>query len=65
MVSKLYGKGLTVAEGIKFKEMNAEHLMSRLAQIERKPDVLWKALNANYGEDFLLEQIEEEYGATN
>ena len=45
--------------------MNAEHLVKRLAMIEKKSEVVWKCINKYYGEDFLLECIEGEYGVTN
>ena len=44
--------------------MTAIHLISRLSQIERKPSEIWSAINKYYGDDFLIEQIEEEYGIT-
>jgi hypothetical protein len=36
---------LTLADGIKFKDMDALHLMKRLAMVERNPQVIWKAVN--------------------
>ena len=44
--------------------MNAEHLIKRLALIEPSSSVIWTLLNQNYGDDFFLECIEEEYGST-
>lgn len=32
--------------------------------VEPKNDVIWKFIHQYYGEDFLLECIEEEYGVT-
>jgi hypothetical protein len=44
--------------------MNARDMLSRLAQVEKNPKVIWDQLHKSYGEDFLLESIEEEYGVT-
>jgi hypothetical protein len=52
------------AEGIKFNEMNADHLIKRLALIEPSSQVIWRLIHEKYGEDFFLECIEEEYGST-
>ena len=42
--------------------MNADHLIKRLCLIEHIPRVVWTALHKEYGEDYFLEVIEEEYG---
>jgi hypothetical protein len=53
-----------IAEGIKFNDMNADHLIKRLALIEPSSHIIWRLLHDKYGEDFFLECIEEEYGST-
>ncbi len=45
--------------------MNAGHLVSRLAMIEQDPEIVWKALCENFGSDFFVDQIEEEFGVSN
>jgi hypothetical protein len=35
-----------------------------LALIEKDPRVIWQVLHKHYGEDFLMECVEEEYGVT-
>jgi hypothetical protein len=45
--------------------MNAEHLISRLSLVEAKSETIWKLIHKYYGDDFLLECIEDEYGITN
>lgn len=44
--------------------MNARDLISRLKQVEKDPKVIWENIHKHYGEDFLVECIEEEYGVT-
>jgi hypothetical protein len=44
-----------IADGIKFKDMNAGHLVSRLAMIEQDPEIVWKALCENFGSDFFVD----------
>jgi len=49
-------------DGIKFKDMNAEHLIKRLALRETMPSVIWTQIHKYYGDDFFIDMIEEEYG---
>ena len=55
---------MSIAEGIKFADMNAAHLIKRLALIEPSSQVVWREVHDKYGDDFFLECIEEEYGST-
>ncbi|CDW87972.1 UNKNOWN [Stylonychia lemnae] len=48
--------------GIKFKDMNAEHLISRLYRIQKDPQLIWNVLHQFYGDDYFIELIEDEYG---
>jgi len=53
---------LVNAEGIKFKDMHADHLVSRLAIVEQRPKQVWEAVHKHYGDDFFYEMVVEEYG---
>ena len=56
---------LSIEDGIKFADMQAEHLISRLAKIESNSTLVWGLLNKHYGQDFFLHEIENEYGVSN
>ena len=45
--------------------MQAEHLISRLAKVDSNSGLLWSLLNKYYGQDFFLQEIENEYGVSN
>lgn len=53
---------MILEKGIKFKDMNAEHLISRLALVEKSPKIVWETIHKHYGDDYFLENIEDEYG---
>ena len=44
--------------------MNVDHLIKRLNMIEQEPTPIWECLHKYYGEDFFLDNIEEEYGVS-
>ena len=45
--------------------MQAEHLISRVAKVDSNSSLLWGLLNKYYGQDFFLQEIENEYGVSN
>lgn len=45
--------------------MNAEHLISKLAKVEANSSLVWELLNKYYGQDYFLEEIENQYGVSN
>lgn len=49
-------------DGIKFKDMNPEHLIKKLNILEKSPRILWELTHKYYGDDYFLSMIEEEYG---
>ena len=42
--------------------MNASDIVRKLALIERKPIIVWKALTEHYGYGYFNKVIEEEFG---
>ena len=54
-----------IEDGIKFADMQAEHLISRLAKVDSNSTLVWGLLNKHYGQDFFLHEIENEYGVSN
>ena len=49
---------------INLHEINAKDIIRKLHIVEKSPQVIWKALENNYGYGFFHKIIEEEYGIT-
>ena len=43
-----------IEDGIRFKDMTADHLIQRLSLIQSSASVVWGLIHHNYGDDFFL-----------